>query len=1095
MDTLSAPIKAVHLQEPIPGYKLKERIGAGGYGEVWRAEAPGGLKKAIKIVHGALTEKRAERELRALNRIKEVQHPLLLSLERIEMTDDQLIIVTELAQGSLKDRFDEHVDAGLRGIPRDELLAYMRDVADALDYLFEHHALQHLDVKPENLLLIADRVKVADFGLVKDLDEQAETLVNGLTPLYAPPEVFDGRPNRNSDQYSLAIVYQDLLTGERPFGGRTIAQLAAQHLHASPCLSSLPKSDQPIVARALSKDPQRRFPNCRALIDSLFESPKAAMRSRRAPVRKTRLTPTADSTTETFGLDQAAELSFPASADVRPLPPLQLDGDVPRTHRPSIFIGIGGTGGLVLSHLRRKLSERFGNIDSVPSLQLLCLDTDVRSLQEGNPQPAATLRGSQILPISLRQPQEYRQDSDTILEWLNRRWLFNIPRSLRTEGIRALGRLALVDNFAAVTDALHHTLTSATRAESVEASSETTQQEFVQQDPRIFVIASTAGGTGSGVVLDLGYLLRAMLRELDFGDEQLHGVLLHSTSRRANERDLAIANTMSLLNELRHYSSPSGYPGEPSCNLPALVGDSVPFRQRYLVHLGDELNDEKYERAVEGVADYLYQSTAGSATSFFDACRDGPDSDEQTTVRTFGVGRIGSSSGDVVTAEADGLCRTLVARWAGRSASQADPKTEHKIDPEIESLVRRFANNMEMRLDRLATWTDGIISRQLIDDPQVYFRRFIHESAKQLSPSLESDNLAAIQEMRSKIDGVIFSGEDNRNSLEALLDAKITSVTEMKAETLRDWFFILVDAPKARVQGARDALQWFQELLVGLQKQTQRELTRLDGIVATAQLGDADDVLMQYAMTRLRQVSYQAVAKLLFGVEAAVMRCADQLQEISVRLRQVANEFSTVETPEVDPQLARALREQHAALAQELDRAMTDTPAHKQISLSGLLTSGPEVWTNLVSMMRTNARRIVGRVIGRLQVLAAVQGGESELQNGSEAAQCAKTAKPPLLKCGGAIRTLLVAPESAKDWPDSWRKPFEQATNTQSHVVLDSDNAVTFCCEAEDISLENAVVYLAGNRRDFFKAAARLHTRIDVEWPSLEQWVNDDRTT
>ncbi|HRX81479.1 MAG TPA: hypothetical protein P5307_20560, partial [Pirellulaceae bacterium] len=80
MDTLATAPKAFNLREPIPGYILRERIGAGGYGEVWRADAPGGLSKAVKIVYGPLKAGRAERELKALSRIKQVQHPLLLSL-------------------------------------------------------------------------------------------------------------------------------------------------------------------------------------------------------------------------------------------------------------------------------------------------------------------------------------------------------------------------------------------------------------------------------------------------------------------------------------------------------------------------------------------------------------------------------------------------------------------------------------------------------------------------------------------------------------------------------------------------------------------------------------------------------------------------------------------------------------------------------------------------------------------------------------------------------------------------------------------------------------------------------------------------------
>ena len=81
--------------EPIPGYVLRQRLGAGGYGEVWSADAPGGLQKAVKLVYGTLDEQRAISELRSLQRIRQVHHTLLLSLERIEIVDSQLVIDTE----------------------------------------------------------------------------------------------------------------------------------------------------------------------------------------------------------------------------------------------------------------------------------------------------------------------------------------------------------------------------------------------------------------------------------------------------------------------------------------------------------------------------------------------------------------------------------------------------------------------------------------------------------------------------------------------------------------------------------------------------------------------------------------------------------------------------------------------------------------------------------------------------------------------------------------------------------------------------------------------------------------------------------------
>lgn len=256
--------------EPIPGYRIGRRISSGGYGEVWAAEAPGRLKKAIKFVYGCPDHDRARQELLALDRIKGVRHPFLLSLERIEVVNGQLLIVTELADGNLKDCFEQHRGRGRRGIPRQELLGYLRDAAEALDFLAERHGLQHLDVKPENLLLLADRVKLADFGLVRSYRETSSSPMGGLTPIYAPPELFDGQPTRHSDQYSLAIVYQQLLTGSAPFSGNTVADLARQHFHDPPRLHELSTADRMVLERSLSKDPRERFPSCVDMLDHLM---------------------------------------------------------------------------------------------------------------------------------------------------------------------------------------------------------------------------------------------------------------------------------------------------------------------------------------------------------------------------------------------------------------------------------------------------------------------------------------------------------------------------------------------------------------------------------------------------------------------------------------------------------------------------------------------------------------------------------------------------------------------------------------------------------------------------------------------------------
>lgn len=163
------PASAGGLGDVVAGYHLQQRLGGGGYGEVSRTIGPGGLHKALKILHGRYDGPEADTELKSLERMRELRHPFLLNVERIEIVDGRLIIVTELAEGSLEQSFRELQRQGQKGIPRDTLLDYLRDAADALDFMHQRHGLQHLDIKPGNLLLQGGHVKVADFGLIKDL--------------------------------------------------------------------------------------------------------------------------------------------------------------------------------------------------------------------------------------------------------------------------------------------------------------------------------------------------------------------------------------------------------------------------------------------------------------------------------------------------------------------------------------------------------------------------------------------------------------------------------------------------------------------------------------------------------------------------------------------------------------------------------------------------------------------------------------------------------------------------------------------------------------------------------------------------------------
>src|SRR5579883_726322 len=263
--------------EPIPGYVLIEPLGRGGFGEVWKCVAPGGLHKAIKFVAGGDDElignndAQLRQEYNAFQQVKAIRHPYLLCLERVELVGNELVMVMGLADRHLGDRFSECQKAGLPGIPRDELLGYLKEAAEALDVISTQYSLQHLDVKPANLFLTAGHVQVGDYGLVSKLEGGAGRS-RGLTPKYAAPEVLRGQVHASSDQYSLALVYQELLTGTFPFSGRTPQQIMLQHTSAVPDLNGLPEQDRKAVAIALAKQPEGRFASCRDFIDALVNA-------------------------------------------------------------------------------------------------------------------------------------------------------------------------------------------------------------------------------------------------------------------------------------------------------------------------------------------------------------------------------------------------------------------------------------------------------------------------------------------------------------------------------------------------------------------------------------------------------------------------------------------------------------------------------------------------------------------------------------------------------------------------------------------------------------------------------------------------------
>ncbi|MFO0802158.1 MAG: tubulin-like doman-containing protein [Gemmataceae bacterium] len=561
--------------EPIPGYRLLDRLGSGGFGEVWRCEAPGGIFKAVKIIFGDLRSQNndliryAEQELKALKRVKMVRHPYLLALDRYDIVEGRLMIVMELADCNLWDRFRECRDKGLPGIPRDELLMYMAEAAEVLDLMDGKHDLQHLDIKPQNLFMLHNHVKVADFGQVKDLQGVMASVTGGITPVYAAPETFDGMVSRYCDQYSLACVYQELLTGQRPFDGSSMSQLLMQHLQLPPNLQPSPSCDRAALSRALSKKPEDRWPNVSSFVRALRESGSVGRVSGVSTMFAQRPLPEdLPPTPAIHGGALPDDTPFPkAIAETEssyqpvftPAPP-EVSGDGPL--RPSLIIGIGQSGLRVLQRLRFDLTERYGPQSGTPLVRTLYIDTDADALDEATrtrlDERLAALHPDDIFAAKLNRAGHYlkpRLNGRSLIEgWFDQQLLYKIPRTPSTMGLRLLGRLAFCDHYRPLMGKIHAELESCLAPDSLHLTEQRTGLRRRTNRPRVYVVAGIAGGTGGGMFLDVAYTVRARLKRMGYENPEVVGVLIVPPADAMLTPPQALGNTYASLTELNHYT-------------------------------------------------------------------------------------------------------------------------------------------------------------------------------------------------------------------------------------------------------------------------------------------------------------------------------------------------------------------------------------------------------------------------------------------------------------------------------------------------------------------------------------------------------------
>src|SRR5262245_12255908 len=261
------------------GYRPIKQLGRGNYGEVWKAHAPDESEVAVKVIWRPIDGAGMKREKDMLQMFMSLRHPHLVRVDSGQSLEDRILIPMELAGSSLRDMQEAARLAGQVRFSRRDLLPYFHEAAEALDYL-RSQGVPHRDIKPENMLLLDGHAKVADFGLERlQVNRSVSNAPACGTPRFIPPEGWRGQLHAQSDQYSLALVYAELRLGRAVFpdgDGARIQFLSVMlaHLEGRPDLGDLPPAEQEVLLRALEKEPDHRYPDCRSLVSALAAAAK-----------------------------------------------------------------------------------------------------------------------------------------------------------------------------------------------------------------------------------------------------------------------------------------------------------------------------------------------------------------------------------------------------------------------------------------------------------------------------------------------------------------------------------------------------------------------------------------------------------------------------------------------------------------------------------------------------------------------------------------------------------------------------------------------------------------------------------------------------
>jgi hypothetical protein len=429
------------------------------------------------------------------------------------------------------------------------------------------------------------------------------------------------------------------------------------------------------------------------------------------------------------------------------------------------------------------------------------------------------LQANEVYHLPLQAVAHYRRRQlDQLGEWLPREKLYALPRNLKTQGSRALGRLAFTDNYLRLLARLKREIQQATHPDAIFQAVAQTGLALRDSVPRVYVIGSASGG-GSGFLVDLGYSLRRLLHQLRHADAPVTSLLFCGAPEDPATPRSELANLYATLTELNHFSDPSiPFTAQYGADGVRMRDEgNAPFDSVYLL-TATHRTPEARRDTVAHLGSYLFHELTTPLGPRLDHNRKAIEENRLgvTRFRSFGTYAVWFPRGLLMRLAARQACRRIIEEWQGEGEPTARPEVDAACarllaDPRLrpEALQAHIERCAQRHLEGLApaealTALLGTIEEQSVqfvaqDDPSNWARQALTRVQEWLGGGWQANVNATGSTVRA-------TGDWRKSKLSRALEAAAQQVAEEWDQTLAQAAFSLMEHPGRRVAAAEAAL-------------------------------------------------------------------------------------------------------------------------------------------------------------------------------------------------------------------------------------------------------------------------------------------------